>query len=133
VDEIPGARINGLLSLRARHGVDAGAEGPCEPGDGDAAIGWWKDHVTLVSTKGALMSDCLHCDIHDMLEAHLQGDEADLAEIAAKVTEVLVDLILMAPPDDRGLLMADILSNLGGILLEKSQHADPTNPRSSRH
>ena len=79
------------------------------------------------------MSDCLHCDIHDMLEAHLQGDEADLAEVAAKVTEVLVDLVLMAPPDDRGLLMADILANLGGILLEKSQHADPANPRSLRH
>jgi len=79
------------------------------------------------------MSDCLHCDIHDMLEAHLQGDEADLAEVAAKVTEVLVDLILMAPPDDRGLLMADVLANLGGILLEKSQQADPASPRSSRH
>ena len=79
------------------------------------------------------MSDCLHCDIHDMLEAHLQGDEADLAEVAAKVTEVLVDLILMAPPDDRGLLMADVLANLGGILLEKSQQADPANPRSLRH
>ena len=79
------------------------------------------------------MSDCLHCDIHDRLEAHLQGDEADLAEVAAKVTEVLVDLILMAPPDDRGLLMADVLANLGGILLEKSQQADPANPRSSRH
>jgi len=43
------------------------------------------------------MSDCLHCDIHEMLESHLQSEQADLAEIAAKVTEVLSDLILMAP------------------------------------
>jgi hypothetical protein len=41
------------------------------------------------------MSDCLHCDIHEMLESHLQGEQADLAEIAARVTEVLADLILM--------------------------------------
>ena len=39
------------------------------------------------------MSDCLHCDIHDMLESHLQSEQADLAEIAAKITEVLADLM----------------------------------------
>ena len=40
------------------------------------------------------MSDCLHCDIHERLESHLQSEQADLAEIAAKVTEVLADLII---------------------------------------
>ena len=44
------------------------------------------------------MSDCLHCDIHKMLESHLQGEQVDLTEVAARVTEVLADLILMAPP-----------------------------------
>jgi hypothetical protein len=53
------------------------------------------------------MSDCLHCEIHDMLESHLQGEQVNLAEIAAKVTEVLADLILMAPPSDRMALMAE--------------------------
>ena len=79
------------------------------------------------------MSDCLHCDIHEMLESHLQGEQADLAEIAARVTEVLADLILMAPPAERHTLMADVLANLGGMVLEKSQEADPTNPRRSSH
>ena len=78
------------------------------------------------------MSDCLHCDILDMLESR-QGEKTDLAQVAAKVTEVLAGLILMAPPDDQGMLMADVLANLGGILLEKSQDADPINPRRSRH
>jgi len=41
------------------------------------------------------MSDCLHCDIHELLDSELQGKEANLAEIAAKVTEVLAYLILM--------------------------------------
>ena len=42
------------------------------------------------------MSDCLHCDIHELLESELQGKEANLVEITAKVTEVLADLILMS-------------------------------------
>ena len=79
------------------------------------------------------MSDCLHCDIHEMLEVHLQAEHADLAEIAAKVTEVLADLIVMAPPVEQLMLMADVLANLGGMVLEKAQETDPTNPRRSRH
>jgi hypothetical protein len=78
------------------------------------------------------MSDCLHCDIHEMLEVHLQGEQADLAEIAARVTEVLADLILMAPPDEH-MMMADVVANLVGMLVEKSQDADPNSPRRSSH
>jgi len=69
------------------------------------------------------MSDCLHCDIHDLLESRLQSEEADLTEIAAKVTEVLADLILLAAPADRGMLMADVLANLGEFVLQKGEDA----------
>jgi hypothetical protein len=79
------------------------------------------------------MSECLHCEIHDMLESHLQSEEANLAEITAKVTEVLADLILLAAPGERLTLMAGVLANLGGMVLEKSQEFDPGNPRRSRH
>jgi hypothetical protein len=79
------------------------------------------------------MSDCLHCDIHELLESHLQNQDANLAEITAKVTEVLADLILTAPPDQQSNLMADILANLGSFILEKKEEADPTNPRRSSH
>ena len=65
------------------------------------------------------MSDCIHCDIHELLESRLQNREVNLAEIAARVKEVLADLILMAPPDEQSTLMADMLANLGGFLLEK--------------
>ena len=78
------------------------------------------------------MSDCLHCDIHELLNSELQGKEANLAEIAAKVTEVLADIILTAPPEDQTTLMADILANLGSFLLEKKDDADPTNPNPRR-
>jgi hypothetical protein len=79
------------------------------------------------------MSDCLHCDIHEMLESHLQNEQADIGEIAAKVTEVLADLILMVPPDEQCMMMADVVANLGGMVLEKSQEADPNSPRRSSH
>ena len=79
------------------------------------------------------MSDSLHCDIHELLEGQLQSQEVNLAEIAAKVTKVLADLVLMAPPDEQSMLIADILANLGGFLIEKKESADPTNPRRSSH
>ena len=79
------------------------------------------------------MSDCLHCDIHEMLADHLRGDQADLSEIADKVTEVLADLILMAPAAEQTLMMAHVISNLGAMVFEKSKEADPDNPRHSSH
>jgi hypothetical protein len=79
------------------------------------------------------MSECLHCDIHELLESPLQSEKADLTVIVAKVTEVLADLILMAPPDKQSMLMADTLANLGSFLLEKKEESDPTKPRHSRH
>ncbi len=75
------------------------------------------------------MSECLHCDIHELLESRLEGQEANLAEIGAKVTQVLADLILMLPPDEQSTLMADILVNLGNFLVEKKETADQTKPR----
>jgi hypothetical protein len=59
-----------------------------------------------------------------MSASRLQGERADLAEIAARVTEVLADLILLAPPGEQTALMADLLANLGGMVLEKSQESD---------
>jgi hypothetical protein len=86
------------------------------------------------SFQGVPMSDCLHCDIHEMLEGRLQSEQSDLADIAAKVTKVLADLILMAPPAEQLMLMADVVANLGGIVRQKNEeNADPTNPRPSRH
>jgi hypothetical protein len=76
------------------------------------------------------MSDCLHCDILDLLEGHLQGEEASLTEVAAKVTEVLADLILLAPPAERSVLMADVLANLGEFILQKGEEgAGESGPR----
>jgi hypothetical protein len=78
------------------------------------------------------MSGCIHCDIHDLLDSHVQGGEANLAEIAAKVTEVLADLILSAPEAERTTLLADVLANLGAFVLEKGADDDAP-PGARRH
>ena len=75
------------------------------------------------------MSDCIHCDIHDLLEPELARDGADLGAIAAKVTEVLADLVVMADPQDRAALLADVIANLGHIVLEKIDQPQGTGGR----
>lgn len=70
------------------------------------------------------MSDCIHCDIHDLLEPELAREGADLGAVAAKVTEVLADLVIMADPRDRAALLADVIANLGHIVLEKSEQPE---------
>jgi hypothetical protein len=72
------------------------------------------------------VSDCIHCDIHDLLEPELVRDGADLGAIAAKVTEVLADLVVMADPQDRAALLADVIANLGHIVLEKTDQPQGT-------
>jgi len=75
-------------------------------------------------SRGVQMSDCIHCQIHDLLERHLQNQELNLGDIAFKITEVLADLILMAPPEEQGMMIADILRNLGQFVLEKGGEAE---------
>jgi hypothetical protein len=77
------------------------------------------------------MSDCLHCDINDLVEKRLEQEGADLADLAARVAESLADLILLAPPADQSKLMADVLTNFGQVFLEKSGaiEADESSPR----
>jgi hypothetical protein len=78
------------------------------------------------------MSDCLHCDILEMLQSHHEGKEADLAEVAANVTQVLADLILMAPPDEHTMLLAGRSGNAGCCfkrvrkMLTQTVHAEGT-------
>jgi hypothetical protein len=75
------------------------------------------------------MSDCLQCEIHDMLQSHLNEDGADLSQIAAKVTEVLADLVTMAPLEQQTLMMASVVANLGTMVFEKSQQQNGGNQR----
>jgi hypothetical protein len=76
------------------------------------------------------MGECIHCEIHDLLDSHFQTGGANLTDVAAKVTEVLADLVILAAPEDRAMLTADILANFGHFILEKTgEAADPSEVR----
>ena len=66
------------------------------------------------------MSDCLHCDINQLVQQHLERGDIDLAEVASMMVESLADLILLAPDEDQANLMAHVLSAFGQMFLEKS-------------
>ncbi len=70
------------------------------------------------------MSDCLHCDINDLVQKRLESKDANLADMAASMTESLVDLILLVPAADQATLMAEVVGNLGQAFLEKSGSVD---------
>lgn len=65
------------------------------------------------------MSDCLHCDINELVDKRLEREDANLAELAALLAESLADLIVLAPPAEQSKLLADVLTNLGQAYLEK--------------
>ena len=86
-----------------------------------------RDMIRQITSTGTVpMSDCLHCDINDLVEKQLERDDADLGDLAARLTESLADLILLAPPADQSKLMADVLANLGQAYLEKTGAIEST-------
>ena len=69
------------------------------------------------------MSDCLHCDINELVRKHLEQSEVvDVPLLAGHIVESLVDLILsVAPEAEQARLIADALSHFGQVYLEKSE------------
>ena len=66
------------------------------------------------------MSDCLHCDINQLVQQRLERGVTDLAEMASMMVESLADLVLLAPENEQPNLMAYVLSGFGQMFLEKS-------------
>lgn len=70
------------------------------------------------------MSDCLHCDIMELVDKQLADPNADLGEVAAKVAEAMTDVVLSAPPEEHAKLMAEVIALIGSIYLEKTGATD---------
>jgi hypothetical protein len=66
------------------------------------------------------MSECLHCEINELVQQRLEGGDADVAEMASMIVESLADLVLLAPEADQPNLMAHAISSFGQMFLEKS-------------
>jgi hypothetical protein len=66
------------------------------------------------------MSDCLHCDINELVRERIERGDADLAELTSMIVESLAELILLAPEGDQAKIIADAFAHFGHMFLEKS-------------
>lgn len=68
------------------------------------------------------MSDCLHCDINELIRERIEGqDNVDLADMVARVSESLAELIMLAPKDQWGELLAEAIRHLGNTVIEDAE------------
>ena len=65
------------------------------------------------------MSECLHCEVNELVQQGFEQGQTDLPEIVSMIAESLVDGILLAPEADQANLMAHATSAVGQILLRK--------------
>ena len=56
------------------------------------------------------MSECLHCEINQLVQERMESGHTDLAEIVSMMVESLADLIVLAPESEQPKLMAYALS-----------------------
>ena len=68
------------------------------------------------------MSDCLHCDINEVVQEHVERTKTvDLAGLAADMAESLAGIeYLLAPEDQQGAMLAEAIRHLGHTFLEKT-------------
>jgi hypothetical protein len=72
------------------------------------------------------MTECLHCDINDVVRKHIEGNElVDLSRVASMIVESLADFILSAPESEQANLMAAALAHFGDAFLDKGEDVEP--------
>ncbi len=68
------------------------------------------------------MAECLHCEINELVKAHLENDDpVDLHELVARIVECAAELIADAvPAEEQAEMLATAISHLGTSYLEKT-------------
>ena len=66
------------------------------------------------------MSDCLHCDINELVRERIEGQETvDLADLVARISESLAETIMLGPKEQWAALMAEAIRHLGQVVIEE--------------
>ena len=77
--------------------------------------------VQVVPEDERSSENCLHCEINDLVQEYIEGQEkVDIMELAARMAESLVELVLLAPVEEQAKLLAATVAHLGNAFLEKS-------------
>ena len=64
---------------------------------------------------------CLHCEINKLVREHIEVlEKVDVADLAARMAESLVEFLLLAPEEEHAKLLAATIAHLGHVFLEKS-------------
>jgi hypothetical protein len=75
----------------------------------------------IVSEDETSSESCLHCEINDLVQEHIEAREkVDVADLAARMAESLIDLVLLAPEEEQAQLLAVSIGHLGQVFLEKT-------------
>jgi hypothetical protein len=65
------------------------------------------------------MSDCLHCDINELVRERIEGQEnVDLGDMVARISESLAETIMLGPKEQWAALTAEAIRHLGQTMLE---------------
>src|ERR1700751_4398676 len=77
---------------------------------------------SMVPQEERSSESCLHCEINDLVQEHVEGQEkVDIAEVAARMAESLVDFVLRAPEEQKAQLLAATIAYIGQAFLEKTR------------
>jgi hypothetical protein len=68
------------------------------------------------------MAECLHCQINELVKAHLDKDDpVDLDDLVARIVESAAELIAdVVPAEEQAGMLAMAVSHLGHSFLEKT-------------
>ena len=84
----------------------------------------------VVPQDESALDSCLHCEINDLVQEYVEGHETvDIAEVAARIAESLVDLVLRAPEGQQAQLLAATISYLGQAFLKREGRLRVTRTR----
>src|SRR6516225_1011708 len=93
----------------------------------ESRLGEIEEERDMVSKREVVPQDertsesCLHCEINDLIQEHVEGQETvDIADLAARMAESLVDLVLRAPEEQQAQLLAATITYVGQAFLEKT-------------
>ena len=74
-----------------------------------------------MSENESSSESCLHCEINELVREHIEGKQiVNLPKLVAKMSESLVELILLGPEEQWGNLLAEAIRDIGHVFLEKS-------------
>jgi hypothetical protein len=74
-----------------------------------------------VSENDISSESCLHCEINEVVREHIEAlEKVGVADLAARIAESLVELVLLAPEEEDGKLLAATIAHVAQAFLEKS-------------